>query len=279
MSEKDEIPDVLKRVPRVRIPLLHEIDWENQFYLMEFKRKLESEKINIEEHRRERLWLCCTDLSYIFIDIALIVLKINEDCSKVNRHEELFDKALKGKPWTNEEEKEIESLRYAVNYLNLDVRTLLVNLVVFMDSIARFLSWIIKSKKQVENKSFFKFRKDIVNYKVKEVQQIRQLLNEKTQWFNKIKNLRDDFIIHHAAARSGLELLDGETHVPLMTSKGGYPKQHITLGAVTKNISMKEIDTILSDLKDLLKALNNFLCKQINQLPFKAKISNSTNFG
>jgi hypothetical protein len=178
MSEKDEIPDVLKRVPRVRIPLLHEIDWENQFYLMEFKRKLESEKTNIEEHRRKRLWSSCNDLSYIFIDIALIVLKINEDCSKVNRREELFDKALKGEPWSNEEEKEIESLRYAVNYFNLDVRTLLVNLVVFMDSLARFLSWIIKSKNQAESKSFVKFRKDIVEYKGKKVQQIRKLLDE-----------------------------------------------------------------------------------------------------
>ena len=271
MSEKNEIPDVLKRVPRVRIPPLQEIDWENQFYLMEFKRKLESEKTNIEEHRRERLWLRCTDLSYIFIDIALIVLRINEDCSKVNRHEELFDKALKREPWTNEEEKEIASLRYAVNYFNLDVRTLLVNLVVFMDSMARFLSWTIKSKKQVKSKSFVEFRKDIVKYKGKEVQKIRQLLDEKTHWFNEIKNLRDDFIIHHAAARSGLEILDGETHVPLTTSKGGYPKQHITLGAVTKNIPMKEIDAVLSDLKNMLKNLNNFLCERINQLPIKTE--------
>jgi hypothetical protein len=106
MSEKDEIPDVLKRVTRVRIPLLQEIDWENQFYLIEFKRKLESEKTNIEEHRRERLWSSCNDLGYIFIDVALIVLRINEDCRKVNRQEELFDKALKREPWTIEEEEE-----------------------------------------------------------------------------------------------------------------------------------------------------------------------------
>jgi cell division protein FtsB len=269
MYKKDEIPDVLKRVPCVRIPLLQEIDWENQFYLMEFKHKLESEKTNIEEHRCERLWSSCTDLSYIFIDIALIVLRINEDCRKVNRHKKLFDKALKGESWTNEEGKEIESLHYAINYLNLDVRTLLVNVIVFMDSIARFLSWTIKAKTQVKSKSFVKFRKNIAEYKGKEVQQMRRLLDEKTHWFNEIKKLRDNFIIHHAAARSGLEILDGETHVPLTTSKGGYTRLHITLGSVTRNISMKEIDAVLSDLKCLLKNLNNFLCERINQLPIK----------
>jgi hypothetical protein len=81
-------------------------------------------------------------------------MRINEDCKQVNRREELFDLASKNdRVWTIDEEGEVENLRYAVDYLNLDVRTLLINLVVFMDALAKFLSWTIKAENQLKNRN------------------------------------------------------------------------------------------------------------------------------
>lgn len=110
MVDRSKTPDILKRLPRNRIPPFQEIDWENEFYLRGFMRILESEETNIKKSRLGRLWLRCLDLRCIFIDIGLIVPRINEDCGKFNRREELFELASRqGRMWTDEEENEYET--------------------------------------------------------------------------------------------------------------------------------------------------------------------------
>ena len=260
------------RFPSHRISLLQEIDLDEEQYLMGFLQKLRVEKTDIKSSRLRKLHNRCFDVRFILHDIALIVMRINEDCKRVNRREELFDVATKqDRVWTSDEEDEVENLRYAVAYLNLDVRTLLVNITVFMDALSKFLSWTIKTDNQLSSKSFAHFKKDLEKYEGKEVQKIKHILIQKTQWFKEIKDLRDSFILHHAAARSGLEILDGETYIPLTTSKGGFPEGRIFNNAVAKTFKMKNLDGLLSDVKSLLKYLNSFLSGQIDKIPFEAK--------
>lgn len=66
---------------------------------------------------------------------------------------------------------------------------------------------------------------------------------------------------------------NGVAHIPLTTTKKGYNKRHVVLGAVAKSISVHKIDSTLSQLKEMLKELNEYLFEKINSLPFEAEKS------
>lgn len=255
-----------ERILRVKVPPLLAIDWRENNYLLEFTRKLESGEIALDEPRRARLWDCGLNLSHNFVDIALIVSRIDEDRVKVNRIIELFEiaRTREDRMWTDEEANEYETLTHAVNFFTLDVRTLLIYVVVFMDTLAKFLSWTIKATRQPSSRSFAAFRKDILNYRGDEVQRLSHLLNEGTVWFKDVIDLRDDFIIHHPAAMAGLGFANGRASVHLRTSKGDQWQ-------VVKRIPVKRIDGYLSQLKDLLRNLNEFLCSRTAVLPIESE--------
>jgi len=269
MPSHKGVPNIFRH--RARFSPLKEIDWRAEYNLgKSFREKLESGKINIEVSLGKKLWLKSFDLHCVFLDLALIVSRINEDGAKVNRREELFEIAH-DRMWTDEEEKEYKSLGYTVNYLMLDVKTLLINIMIFMDILTQFLSLCIKSKKQPRSSSFARFKKDLKNYRGRGIDELKEMIYENTDWFDEVKDLRDDFIVHHPAARHTLEFHDGIAHIPLTTTKKGYDQRHIVLGAIAKSISIEKIDSTLSQLKELLKELNEYLCERINTLPFEAE--------
>lgn len=254
-----------------RISPIKEIDWKAEYNLgKSIWEKLESNETYVEVSLRKKLRLKCLDLHCVFLDLALIVSRINEDGSIVNRQEELF-KIAHDRMWTDEEEKEYESLQFSINYLLLDVKTLLVNIVIFMDVLAQFLSLCIRSEKQPKSKSFSSFERDLKKYEGREIEELKKMIGENTDWFDDVKDLRDDFIIHHPAARHTLEFRDGVAYIPLTTTKKGHDQRHIVLDAIARSISIEKIDSILSQLKELLKKLNEYFYKNIHMLPFEAK--------
>jgi hypothetical protein len=269
MPSEKSVPYILRH--RARFSPLEEIDWRAGYNLgKSFREKLESSKTNIEVSLGKKLWLKSCDLHCVFLDLALIISRINEDGTKVNRREELLE-ITHDRMWTEEEEKEYESFGYAVNCLLLDVKTLLINIMIFMDVLTQFLNLCIKSKKQPRSSSFARFKKDLKNYRGREIEELKEMIYENTGWFDEIKDLRDDFIVHHPAARHTLEFLDGVAHIPLTTTKKGYNQRHIILGAIAKSISIEKIDSTLSQLKELLREMNEYLCERINTLPFEAE--------
>ena len=244
------------------------MDWRASYNLgKSIREKLESSKTDIEQSLGKKLYLRSYDLSGIFYDLALIISRINEDGAQVNRREELFEIAH-DRMWTDEEEKELEGLG---NYLVLDVKTLYINIMIFMDALAYFLSLCVRSRKQPISKSFAKFKKDLENYRGREIEEIREKIYEKTAWLDEAKDFRDDFIVHQPAARSTLEFLNGVLHIPLTTRKKGYDQRHIIVGATARNISIVEIDSSLTQLKELLEELSEYLCQRLNMLPFEAE--------
>ncbi len=271
MSKLNKITD-LKRSRSVMIPPLQDINVRREFYLKEFIHKLETQKTKMKKFRIKKLWLRSIDLRFIFYDISFIVHRLNTDFESFNRREELFEIARStGREWTPDEAEEYEKLSPIINYINLDVKTLFVNIVIFMDKLARFLSWSFKE--QIGNKNFTVFRKAIANYGGKNAQKIFQILNKKSQWFKTIKDLRDDFIIHHPASRGVMEFLDGEAFIVLTTSKGGYDEKHIVFDAVAKRIAVTEINNILSQLKELVQEINKYFCSHLEKFP---TITNTT---
>ena len=270
MPSDNSVPNIFRT--RNRFSPLKEIEWRAEYNLgKSFLKELESSKTNIEASLDKELWLRACDLHCAFIDIALIISRINEDGTKVNRREELHEIAH-GRMWTDEEEKEFESFSYAINYLVLDVKTLIININIFMDVLAKFLVLFIKkSEKLPESKNFPRFKKHLKNYKGREIDELKKIIYENTEWFDDIKDLRDDFVIHHPAGRHALEFFDGIAHIPLTTTKKEYNRGHIIDGAIAKSISLEKIDSTLSQLKELLKELNKYLYEKINTLPFEAE--------
>ena len=272
MPSHKRVPNIFRH--RARFSPLKEIDWRAEYNLgKSLHEKMESNEINIEVSLGKKLWLKCLDLQGVFLDLGLIVSRINEDGSIINRRQEFLEIAH-DRMWTNDEAKEYESLEYAISYLLLDVKTLLINIMIFMDVLARFLSLCIRSKKQPNSRSFSKFKKDLENYKGRETEELKEMIYEKTSWFDEVKDLRDDFIVHHPAARHVLEFRGGEAYVPFTTTTRGYNEQKkskIVMGAIAKSISVKKIDDIISQLKEFLGDLNEYLSQRINMLPFEAE--------
>ena len=267
-SDKSD-PNIVKHTPRVSA--LKEIDCRATYNLgKSFRNILESQKTSIEASLGKKLWLKSSDLHSVFLDLALIISRINEDGTKVNRREELFE-IIHDRHWTDEEEREYENLGFGVNCLLFDVKSLLINITIYMDVLAKFLSLCIKSNRQPRNRSFERFRKDLKNYRGPEIEVLKRIVNEYATWYDEIKNLRDDFIIHHPAGRHALEFFDGIAHIPLTTTKKEYNHGHIIDGAIAKSLSIEKIDSTLSQLKILLTELNKYLTEKINAIPFKAE--------
>ena len=64
------------------------------------------------------------------------------------------------------------------------------------------------------------------------------MIYENKDWLDDVKDLRDDFIVHHPATRHALEFHDGAAHIPLTTTKKGHDDSHIILGTANHRTSV-----------------------------------------
>jgi len=254
---RKELSEIFKRSPRARFVPVREINYKDEFYLEKFVYKWQEIKTN--ETKLRKLLLYYSDLRSIYIDIALIVLRINQDGSKLNRSEELWE-IIKEREGTSLEFDELESLRIFINYLNLDVKSLFIHILIFMDKLAKFLSSVIKAE-NLRNRSFDRFKKDLKKKRGKEIEEFSHLIYNKTEWFKKVKDIRDDFIEHHPSVSGGIGFRNGKAHATLTTTKSE--------DTIFEHIPIEEIDGILAKLKEFLKSLNEFLCSRIDVLPIK----------
>jgi hypothetical protein len=271
LHNRKRLPEIIKRIPSARITPLEEINWRKEYYIMNFFKELrKSSRVKISKSRLKSLYLYNADLRSIFVDMALIVSRINVDGSCINRMEELYDFANYRK-WTDSEAEEIEELQPAVDFFNLDVKSLLIFILIFMDKLAGFLSLLIdKKEKKLRAGSFFHFKKDLM--KLRGVQDIKQIITENTKWFKEVKDLRDDFVEHHPGAGGAVTFKNGKAYATITTRKNvDRELKYIVMDSQAKDISIEELDEILSQLKKLLKTLDEHLRSQISILPFKVE--------
>jgi len=274
LSIRKGFPEVLKRIPPNRFVPLQEIDWRKEYYLSRFIGKLlkSSNNTRIKEWQVKKLRLYSKDLYRIFIDIARIVSRINQDELGINRMEELYSIA-NSRRWTDSEAEEMENLDPVVGFFLLDVRSLLIFIVVFMDKLARFLSLIIdKEGQNLKNRSFKSFKADLAKLRGKEIEEFGQLISGNTKWFKKVKDWRDDFVVHHPGASGAMIFRNGKPYAALTTRKKiSRDPKYIIMNSQAKDISMDEIDKILLQLRKLLIVLDEYLCSHINILPIEVK--------
>lgn len=249
---------------------LQQINWRKEYYLSRFIDKLleSSTKTRIKQCQVENLRLYNEDLQRIFQDIALIVSRINQDGAGSNRMSELLEIA-NNRRLTGSEEKEIETLPLVVNFLDLDVRCLLIFITIFMDKLAWFLVPLITEK--LSNYSFYHFSKGLAKLRGKEIEEFGRLINNNTAWFEKVRRLRRVFVVHHPGAGGALVFRNGKGHVALTTRKRiNREREYIIKNSQARDISIDELDRILRQLKKLLKILDEYLCSHIDVLPVEA---------
>lgn len=246
--------------------LLRRINYKDEFYFEKFvENSLHKWKdIESKQTRLKKLILYQRDLLFIYIDIALIASRINEDGAKINRSEELWEIIhQEERQLTESEADELDSLRIFISYLVLDVKSLFINILIFMDKLARFLSLLIETRSMhARSKSFEKFKRDLGELRGKEIEEFSRLVNKHTEWFKRIKDIRDDFIEHHPGASGVIGFRDGKAHATLVTTKGR--------NQIFKNISIEEIDDVLSQLEKFLKGLHEYF-RRIDVLPIKSE--------
>lgn len=272
LSNGKGFPKIFKRISSNRFVPLQEVNWRKEYYLSRFIDKLlkSSNKIGIKEGQVRNLWLYNKDLRHIFHDIALIVSRINQDGAGINRMEELYSIA-NSRRWTDSEEEEMENLDRVVSFFLLDIRSLLIFIVVFMDKLARFLSLIIDKKgKNLKNRSFKSFKADLGKLTGKEIEEFGRLISNNTKWFKEVKDWRDDFVVHHPGASGAMISRNGKPYAALTTRKkiSGESK-YIIMDSQAMDIPIEELDKILLQLKKLLKVLHEYLCTHINILPIE----------
>ena len=260
MNLPSDIPKLFKHVPS-RVTPLEEINYKDEIYFKRFvDRWLE---IETEGSKLKKLISYYRDLHFLYIDVALIISRINEDASKINRSEEIWDIIHRGERKLRQSEaNELDRLRIFINYLILDVKSLFINILIFMDQLAKFLSLFIEAR-GLKNRSFYKFRKALKKKRGKEIEELRHLVSDNTIWFEKVKDIRDDFVEHHPGASGMIGFHDGKAHATLVTTKTG--------DRIFRDISIEEISDILQKFKEFLKNLDQFLESHIKVLPIKAE--------
>jgi len=240
---------------------------KNDYALLNFNKKIFVSKYReVYTNKSVPFYL---DLSRCFSEIRMIILRLNNDIMYINRLFEIYlslDREL-----TDEETEEYLSLDKYINFFNIDIESLFIWITMFMDKLAKFLhSLIHASGRMPSNKGFNRFLNDLIKYKKegkikeKEIGNMIRILNSYITWWNDIKDIRDDYIIHHqrqflTGVAKGGEIVSG--------SFGTFKEKGKTI-----SISNEYIDAQLLILKSLLKDLNEFLCENIEALPFKIEI-------
>jgi hypothetical protein len=271
LSNGKGFPEVFKHMPPDKFVPLQEINWRKEYHLSRFIDKLlkSSYRIRIKEGKLKNLWLYNKDLRHIFHDIALIVSRINQDGVGINRMEELFNIA-NSRRWTDPEAEEMGNLDLIVDFFLLDVRSLLIFIMIFIDKLAGFLSLIINEK--LSNDSFYHFKEDLAKLGGKEIEEFGQLINDNTAWFEKVRFLRNVFVVHHPGASGAMSFGNGKAYAALTTRKNiSKEPKYIIMDSEATDISIKEVDGILRQLKKLLAILDEYLCSHINILPIEVE--------
>lgn len=167
----------------------------------------------------------------------------------------------------------MENLDLVINFFLLDIRSLLIFIVMLMDKLARLLSLIInKKEKPLKSRDFYHFKRDLAKLRGEEMEKFGQLIDDNTEWFEKVKDWRDDFVVHHPGASGAMIFGNGKAYAALTTRKtiSREPK-YIIMDSQATDIPIEELDRILLQLKKLLKVLDEYLCSHINILPIEVE--------
>jgi hypothetical protein len=145
---------------------------------------------------------------------------------------------------------------------NIDIASLIVFLNILMDDIARFLRFLFAGESTPKTRSFDKLKKTMNNLEGQKLEELNRIIQD-TDWYQELKDLRDNPIVHKGHKGSGIRISGERIGVYLR-----YIQDQNTRETFMSNL---EIDRICENVYGFLESLNEFLCRNFDCLPLEVK--------
>lgn len=224
---------------------------------------------NISDSKRNnKICLQIHDLGAIFYEIKCIIKRINDDLMKLNSRRDLLD--IVDDINLTEEEKDslIEEhldLDVFINYLIIDIKSLYVWLLIFLDKIPEMtLTTFQYNQKGIKDDSYNNFIETIKNSEHNRLKELYIIFNVYDEYFQNVRKIRHHYTIHKSKITlPGMTTTQKRDYFSITLST--YKKEYAPIIVLDNEL----INSHLLLLKSFLRDLNGYLCKNIKEMPFK----------
>ena len=142
---------------------------------------------------------------------------------------------------------------------NVDSVSLLLFGRILMDKIARLLHDVLRGNKIPSCNRFQDWRKKIKKFEGEGISELKKLVL-KANWFEDLKNLRDDYVVHHGFSESSLGTHGNDIGIHLHS----YRKR-----CKDVFVNVEKISELFQEIWLFMSSLNSFLCSSLDLLPIE----------
>lgn len=228
--------------------VLDYVSWLGEFPLSPFQEKLDS-LIPEELEGTDRYELVLMRFRMLIGDLLVMYRLIGQIIRRLDR--DFIN--LQKKDYTPKSEPE-DDMFYVLSLINLDFISYLLFSRILMDKVARLLYSVTKGERPSINR-FVDWKKKISKEQRIVPSELKELIIN-TPWFDELKDVRDDYVVHNGYALHGISNWDT-----------------IILRSITNNSEIKyditRIQNMCDDISGFLEKLNNYLCVNFEKLPIK----------
>jgi len=141
--------------------------------------------------------------------------------------------------------------------VNLDFISFILFARILMDKISSLLHMIVVGEDKPSEISFYDWRKRVGDYEGEGLEELKKIIND-ADWFDELKDVRDDYIVHHGM---------------LLSPSIGIVGEQIELRFYSHTrkrdvaFTIKKIQKLSDDIHQFLEDLTGFLCDNLDLLP------------
>lgn len=142
--------------------------------------------------------------------------------------------------------------------INVDLISFIFFSRILMDKISRLLFNIVDGGNKPSSKSFQDWRKKIGKYDGEGLGELRKII-ENADWFDELKTLRDDYIVHHGFQLAHIAVSENQLGMDLRSSSKEKEVFY----------TIESIQKLSQKMYEFLEDLNKFLCDNFDLLPIR----------
>lgn len=226
--------------------ILEYVPWLGAWPLRPFQEKLDS-LVPDELEGTERYEFVLMRFRSLVWDLLIMYRMIGQVIRRLNR--DFIN--LRNNDHTPKREPE-DDLFYVLTLVNLDFTSFILLTRILMDKVARLLYNISKGDRP-SIKRFVDWKRKISKDEVLVPTKLKELIVN-TPWFDELKDVRDDYVVHDGYTALGVQNWDT-----------------LVLRSITDSTEIyynhEKIQKLCDDILDFLKNLNNYLCDNFEILP------------
>ena len=145
-----------------------------------------------------------------------------------------------------------------ISLMNIDLISFVLFARILMDKISPLLSKIVVGGDKPSKNRFNDWRKKIDKYEGNGLEELKKIICN-ANWFDELKNLRDDYVVHHGLFFHNIVFADSKLGFQLRSQ---LKKEEVFL-------SIEKVKEVSQNIFQFLEELNKFLCDKIDLLPIE----------